>query len=179
MNSVSNGNSEVWRPITRYDGKYEVSNFGEVRNASTKRVLKRVINNRGGYWQVYVWIDGKTCGRNVHRLVAEEFIPNPDNLPCVNHKDGDYLNPREDNLEWCTHQHNTAHAIADLGRTFVSKLQTGKGEASGAHKLTEVEVRSIKRLLAKGLRQSEIAARFDTCATNISSIKRGLTWSHV
>lgn len=179
MISALNGNSEEWRPVYRWNGKYEISSLGEVRNASTKRKLKATKNNRGGYLQVFVWVDGKTVGANVHRLVAEAFLSNCDELPCVNHKNGNRLDPRVENLEWCTHQQNTKHAIDILRLDFASNLKTGKGEESGANRLTEVEVRSIKRLLAKGMRQAEIAARFNTCVTNISSIKRGLTWNHV
>lgn len=179
MNSVLNGNYESWLPVARWAGKYEVSNLGQVRNTKTKRVLTRGINNRDGYWQVYAWVDRKTVGANIHRLVAETFVPNPEALPCVNHIDGDYLNPVATNLEWCTHKENTKHAIDVLGRDFASKLKTGKGEESGAHILTDTDIRSIKRLLSAGWRQSDIAARFGISQTNVSSIKRGLTWSHV
>jgi DNA-binding NarL/FixJ family response regulator len=92
---------------------------------------------------------------------------------------GDYLDPRADNLEWCTHKHNTAHAISVLGRNFAEKLHGGKGELSSASKLTEAEVIEIKRLLREGKLQREIAAQFNTCSTNISSINRGHTWGHV
>lgn len=179
MTSASIGTSEVWKPVSIWDGKYEVSSLGRVRNASSKRLLKACVSNRGGYLCVYAWMDGKTVARNVHRLVAEAFLPNPDDLPCVNHLNGDYQDPRLANLEWCTHRQNTHHAINSLGRTFAKNLRCGKGVESGASRLSEADVLSIRRLAATGHAQKEIAERFGTSKSNVRSIVRRLTWSHV
>ena len=63
--------------------------------------------NSTGYLQVTLYVDKKQKNFSIHRLIAMAFIPNPENLPCVNHKDCDRLNNKIDNLEWCTQLYNT------------------------------------------------------------------------
>ena len=106
---------EQWKPIDETGGMYEVSNFGRVRSLKGYgqmpiRIMSQVMQ-RKGYYAVNFWIDGKVVCRKVHRLVIEAFKPNPDNLPCINHIDGNKLNNHIDNLEWCTYQHNMQHAV--------------------------------------------------------------------
>lgn len=110
--------NEEWKPIEGYEGLYEVSNLGRVR--SVARVVKgkgdcqRELKSRllapknitNGYQQVTLSKDGKPTIRLLHRLVAVAFVPNPDNLNIVNHKDENPANNRADNLEWCTQLYN-------------------------------------------------------------------------
>lgn len=101
---------EYWRPVVGYEGLYEVSNLGRVKSLNYNRTGKEKIMSPvvfKGYYRVLFNCRGK--GRKqkfVHRLVAEAFIPNPDNLPQVNHKDENKLNNCVDNLEWCTNIYN-------------------------------------------------------------------------
>lgn len=109
--------NELWKPI---EGTYyTVSNFGRVkslpRNTAHERILKQRLN-RDGYYYVNLSINGKTKTYKPHRLVAQMFIPNPNNLPQVNHKDGDKTNNNIDNLEWCDASYNQKHAVK-LGLT--------------------------------------------------------------
>ena len=109
---------EEWRPIEGYEGLYEVSNTGQVRSLdryvknghSSYRLQKgRVLSptkDRYGYLFVILTCNGKHKMFLVHRLVAQAFILNPDNLPQVNHKDEDKTNNRVDNLEWCDAKYN-------------------------------------------------------------------------
>lgn len=83
---------------------YEVTCSGEVINTKTGRVLKQI--KQHGYLRVGLCRNGKQKLFSVHRLVAEAFIPNPNNLPCVNHKDENPLNNNVENLEWCTCEYN-------------------------------------------------------------------------
>ena len=96
---------EEWKNVIGYEGLYEVSNKGNVRNVRRNTLLKLSKTNYG-YIQVYLYKNGIRTGLKVHRLVAQAFIPNPDNLPEVNHKDENPINNSVNNLEWCDHKYN-------------------------------------------------------------------------
>lgn len=118
---------EVWKAIEGYEGLYEVSNLGRVRSfdriiikphprnpAYTLRYIQKgkVLKQRkhsAGYWTVMLYKDKVADTQTVHRLVAEAFIPNPNNLPEVNHIDENKGNSRMDNLEWVTRSGNMRH----------------------------------------------------------------------
>lgn len=108
---------EEWKPIKEFEGLYEVSNFGQVRN-NKGQILKPAIKkgHATNYKVVSLFKDGKGHTKTIHRLVAEAFIPNPNNLPCVNHKDEDGTNNFPNNLEWCTKQYNTNYGTAQERR---------------------------------------------------------------
>lgn len=91
--------NEVWK-IMKEHSNYEVSNLGKIKNKTTGRIRKTSINNKG-YEQFIVYIDKKPKTFYVHRVVANNFLENLNNLPEVNHKDENKLNNRVDNLEWC------------------------------------------------------------------------------
>lgn len=95
-----------WKPVKGYEGLYEVSSVGEVRKTGGELIPTRKENH--GYLRVDLRKDGKRrCGVLVHRIVAEAFIPNPDNLPQINHKDHNGENNSVDNLEWCNASYNS------------------------------------------------------------------------
>lgn len=98
---------EIWKPILNYEGLYEVSNWGRIKSFKfgKERILKPG-TNKYGYLIVILCKNGKVKHFYVHRLVAEAFIPNPHNYPCVNHKDECKTNNNVNNLEWCTYTYN-------------------------------------------------------------------------
>lgn len=101
---------EVWRDIQGYEGLYMVSSYGRVRGISNKLGRKTgfmVLGRRhDGYIKVRLCKNSVAVDYNVHRLVAIAFIPNPENLPQVNHKDEDKANNHVENLEWCDAKYN-------------------------------------------------------------------------
>ena len=112
---------EIWKDIKGYEGLYQVSNLGRVKSFNYMNTGKEKIKTltlqkkhpmkQGGYLQTTLYKNKQTKTVVVHRLVAEAFIPNPDNLPQVNHKDHDKTNNCVDNLEWCTAKYNSNHKI--------------------------------------------------------------------
>ena len=99
---------EIWKDIRGYEGLYQVSNWGRVRSLKFGkiRILKASIRNNDGRYVINLRKDGKTKMYRIHRLVAEAFIPNPLNLPQINHKDENPGNNIVDNLEWCDAKYN-------------------------------------------------------------------------
>lgn len=95
---------EEWRMIPGYEGLYMVSSIGRVKNCRTGKIMKPF--EYKGYLQISLTKNGIRKTYRVHRLVAMAFIPNPNNLPEVNHKDEDGSNNCVDNLEWCTRKYN-------------------------------------------------------------------------
>lgn len=174
---------EEWRNIVGFDCKYKISNTGKVLSVA------RLQWNGFVWWQskeiqlkpspiaTYLYVDLLNRGEKrvrfaIHRLVATHFIPNPDNLPQVNHKDGNKQNNNVENLEWCTSKYNLEHAR----RTGLSK---NFGEGVHNAKLKEHDVVSIRELATKGISQYAIASRYNVTQTCISAIIRRKTWKHI
>ena len=99
---------EVWKPVVGYEDLYEVSNLGRVWSVK-KNIFRKLRKDRDGYLVVSLCKNGEYEWPQVHRLVAKAFIPNPENLPCVNHKDEDPTNNNVENLEWCTVGYNNRY----------------------------------------------------------------------
>lgn len=107
--------NEIWKDIPGYEGYYQVSNFGRVK--SLRRVLK------AGLRKGYLYISLRNKKFNIHRLVAIAFIPNPGNLPEVDHIDGNKLNNNANNLKWATRQQNELNPIT---KNRISKSLKGR-----------------------------------------------------
>lgn len=102
----------IWKPIKNYPW-FHISNKGELKNTKTGNILKQHSPNGAGYPVIATKIggrNGKDVCFKIHRLIAEAFIPNPENKPHINHIDGNPKNNSIDNLEWCTHSENILHA---------------------------------------------------------------------
>lgn len=114
-----------WYPVPGYEELYEVNSTGEVRSICGRygenRILKQCVGSQG-YMIVTLCRKGHQKTVSVHRLIATVFIPNPENLPCVNHKDQDRTNNSAQNLEWCSYQYNNTYG----DRVAKSALKRGK-----------------------------------------------------
>ena len=102
---------EIWKPIKDFEGYYEVSNMGRVRSLNYKRTGKeKILKNIGdykGYLEIVLTKNGKQKQFKVHRLVAEAFIPNPENKPCIDHINTVKSDNRVENLRWVTYKENS------------------------------------------------------------------------
>ena len=115
---------EYWKPVVGYEGHYQVSNFGRVKSIKFGKeiILKQHI--RRGYYSVGLSKNGILKRYSVHRLVAQAFIDNTDNLPQVNHKDENPLNNNVNNLEWCNSEYNNNYGTRN--KRVSEKMTNGK-----------------------------------------------------
>ena len=106
---------EIWKDIEGYEGLYQISTMGRVKSLRRNIILRQGITN--GYERVVLSTNNIPKGYSIHRLVANAFIPNPDNLPQVNHKDENKANNRVDNLEWCTQKYNVNYGTINIRKS--------------------------------------------------------------
>ena len=186
---------EQWVDIKGFEGKYQVSNTGEVRSLCYKkpRILSQYDTGKyRNYKEVKLYKGGRGTGDSykVHRLVAEAFIPNPDNKPQVNHIDGNTFNNDVSNLEWVTNSENQKHAwdnglhkatkaqqdsCREASKTWIKKHPNGNNCS-----LTLEEVAEIKMMLAdRKLKMTVIADLYNVSYKVVQNIKNGKTYKNV
>ena len=143
---------------------YEITRDGRVINKHTGRTVKPQINGTG-YYRVGI------CGKLqfVHRLVAKKYIPNPENKPQVNHKDGNKLNNCVENLEWVTNRENSIHALKNGMMRIEEHHQFAK--------LKRAQVAFIKS--HDDMSRKELAELFNVSPRTITDIRKGRTWKTV
>ena len=127
MNNISNPiienlDGEIWKDIEGYEGYYQVSNMGRVYSVKNKMLLKQHLKQ--GYFECVLYKNGDRKYIQSHRLVAITFIPNPDGLPQVNHKDENKQNNCVSNLEWCTAEYNINYG-SRTERATQSNIESG------------------------------------------------------
>lgn len=172
----------MWKDIEGFEDYYQVSNCGLVKSLSrtitrgngSYKIKERILSpakHKSGYLYVVLSKDGLDYVKKVHRLVAEAFVPNPNNLPCVNHKDENKRNNVATNLEWCTHQYNINYS----------------GNTIKAAKAISVKIVSIDKDGNKTLYDSiNLAARYingdASCITKVAKLinksHKGYVWRY-
>lgn len=171
--------NEQWRPVVGYEDRYEVSDAGRVKGLQGRwgrgGMLKPNPSGKG-YQVVGLYNATGETKTYVHRLVLITFVGEPlDGQTQCNHKNGDKTDNRLVNLEWVSPLENIRHAIGTLGH---SPARSNPGETNGNSKLTEADVREIRRLLATGkYTQKEIGRKFGVSDYPIGAIARNCHWS--
>lgn len=152
--------------ILGYDYEYVVTDKGEfISHARYHNHNLKMKPHKGkdGYMSIGLIKNGKSTQHRVHRIVACAFIPNPENKPFINHKDGNRTNNNVDNLEWCTQKENAYHSIHTLGKWSRSEKQSAAARRLGhsRRKLTMDDAREIRKIYAAGETSSlELARMF-------------------
>ncbi len=175
---------ENWKPITGFEGLYEVSDLGRVKSLERdvlkwdgkRKVDSRILglSKKGGYQSIGLWSNGILKTKMVHRLVAMAFIPNPLNKKQVNHKNGIKNDNRVVNLEWCTPKENSHHAWK------IGLQKQGKGESHPSATIDEKTALEIKEMCKNGsYTKREIALMFGTTYSVVREIYRNKTWRHL
>lgn len=178
-----NTNTEIWKSIHGYEGFYEVSSCGRVRSLSrwtrgpksrlTPPIILGTFLGNAGHVRVVLCVNLVAVKRQISRLVAAAFLPNPGNLPEVNHKDGNTGNNRLENLEWVTKSYNRWHQ-----RHVINKPGAcwRLGDDCLSRKLSAKDVRQIRRLVGSHTRR-QLGTMFGVTPCAIADILNGRSWS--
>lgn len=150
---------------------YSVTEDGEVFNTHRNKWIKRY-QRSDGYFTIVLYGGILKRKQNflIHRLIASAYIPNPDNKPYINHKNGIKSDIRLSNLEWVTGQENRIHAVST---GLITNTTKGRRMHS---KLDEYQVRTIRKCLEDGMMCKDLAPYFKVSQTLISAIKRRVAW---
>ena len=166
--------NEIWKPIPNFEELYEISNLGNVKSLNYRRTKKEHILKKSisldGYYVVNLHKNKYIKNYKVHRLIAEAFIENPNNYPCINHIDGNKLNNSIDNLEWCTYGHNEKEAYRLGLRKGRLKNKFGKNYPN---KLNIIGMYKNGILLEKFYGTGEIKRKYNYCPVSILDCCKG------
>ena len=174
---------ELWKDIEGFEGLYQVSTWARVRSLDRyvtgncgvkyfrKGEIKKPNINKYGYKRISLSKDGKQKKIFLHCLVAEAFIPNPDNLPCVNHKDEVKTNNRRWNLEWCSSEYNKHYGTAIKRRVEKQSKKVYQYNLKGELVNTWISV-------AEAGRNGYDAKNISACCLGKRKTHKGFIWSY-
>jgi len=166
-------NTEIWKDVEGYNGKYIVSNLGNVKSfyfLNPKNLKQNTTGRNRDYLIVSLCKNNISKNYLIHRLVADAFIPNPKNKPQVNHKDGNKSNNNAENLEWNTCSENQLHAVS------IGTKGTLIGEQCSMAILTEKDVLDIRK---STLTQKQLGVVYGVARTTIQAVKNRKNWKHI
>ena len=166
---------EIWKDIKNYEGIYQVSNMGRIKSVERymlnrwgngfkkwREKIKIQTLSKNGYYTVRLSNNGKDKGYSTHRLVAEAFVPNPENKPCVDHINTDRTDNRAENLRWCTNKENQNNPLTKI------KMKRNKSKAKPIIQLTKTN-----ELVQKWESASQVQRDLGYNKSAISSCCRG------
>ena len=167
-------NNIIWKDVY-IDGtlsNYMISNDGQIYSKISNKILSPFIN-KDGYLLIHLHHNTKSVNKSVHRLVAIAFIPNPENKPQVNHKDGNKLNNKVENLEWCTNSENMQHA-------YITGLKHNPhGSDSVLSKYTDKQIHLVCKLLENKVPMKLISILTKVRYKKVNAIKLYREWKHI
>ena len=171
-----------YEPLLNYESRYLINILGQIESIervsmstgrqkiiNIKKVVLKIQTHKQGYLYYRLWDGLKYKNYFIHRLLCVQFVPNPENKPYVNHKDGNKLNNNIENLEWCTSSENNSHA-RKMG------LNKGYGEGNRHSKLKEKQVIEIRK---SNLTSMELSTIYGVTKRTIEDIIKGRTWKYM
>jgi NUMOD4 motif-containing protein/HNH endonuclease len=167
---------ELWKDIINYEGLYQISSLGRILIIKTKKI-KKLSLTKMGYYGIMLLKDKKSKNFLIHRLIAIHFIPNPNNLPIINHKDYNKLNNNIDNLEWCTYSHNINHAYDNGKGTNKGKALTNSGPRKEVVLIrNDVIIKQWKSLISAAKELNVLPSSISQCCRGIISQTHGMVF---
>lgn len=179
--------NEIWVDISGYEGHYQISNIGRVKSLSRMiispngrgtrfmhELILKIPVDKGGYLRAPLTVNNVQKYFSIHRLVAQSFIPNLNNLPEVNHKNGIKSDNRIENLEWCDRSFNKRHSYRVL------QEMPRCGLKNGMTKITESIIIEIRKNHShSSATYNEIGAMYNISGTHVWRILKYKTWQHL
>lgn len=159
---------EIWKDVVGYEGLYQVSNFGKVRSARSNIIMSQSCIR--GY--MVVTLSNPRKQKKIHRLVAEAFIPNPNNLPCINHKDENKAHNTVDNLEWCSIRQNNLYGTRQQRASKSKMIPVIQYDLDGNQIAEFDSAQSIENIL--GYSDAQICE----CCKGRSAVGYGFQWRY-
>ena len=175
---------EIWKDIPKFEGLYQASNFGRIKSLANKsnhkeeKILKQRVDHKG-YLQLTLYKNNKKINKKVHRLIAQTFISNYNNLPQINHIDGNKTNNNIDNLEWCNNSYNQLHANRmGLNKNRIKRVKEVCNKPI-IQLLNGVEINRYKSLREASDKTGCSYKGISLCATGKTKSSGGYVWKYV
>ncbi len=165
---------EIWKDIEGFDSEYQIGDNGCIKSFKNNNpIIRKQKVNKKGYLNICLHNNGVRKYYRPHRLVALAFIPNPQNKPHINHKNGIKTDNRVENLEWCTPKENIHHA-------YKTGLIVGKkGEEHSQSKLTNLEVLAIRNIDYSLITQRRVSKIYNLSNQQLNAIVKRKRWNHI